>query len=148
MDDGIFNVHIDVNAWDCTRWCTDTVRESALKANSERKIPFRTGESNLRRQRAGPMLYQLNYIPTVQPIAVWTRQLCAWVWVGMDIVEQCQRASDYCALGSRLRQQRTTIATKLHSRNGWGAFCAWQSFAMRRSDHKKNDLTKLPGELR
>ena len=28
------------------------------------KIPCRTGESNLRRQRAGPMLYQLSYIPT------------------------------------------------------------------------------------
>ena len=44
--------------------CTDTVRESAPKVNSGRKIPCRTGESNLRRKRAGPMLYQLSYIPT------------------------------------------------------------------------------------
>ena len=44
---------------------TDTVRESALKVDSRRKIPCRTGESNLRRQRAGPMLYQLSYIPTL-----------------------------------------------------------------------------------
>ena len=63
MDYGIFNVRIDINACDCTRGCTDTVRESALKVDSRRKIPCRTGESNLRRQRAGPMLYQLSYIP-------------------------------------------------------------------------------------
>ena len=31
MDHGIFNVHKDVNASDCTRECTDTVNESALK---------------------------------------------------------------------------------------------------------------------
>ena len=60
---GIFNVHTDVNAYDCTRGCTDAVRESALKVDCWRKIPSRTGESNLRRQRAGPMLYQLSYIP-------------------------------------------------------------------------------------
>ena len=41
----------------------DTVRESALKVDSGRKIPCRTGESNLRLRRAGPMLYQLSYIP-------------------------------------------------------------------------------------
>ena len=64
MDYMIFNVRTDVNACDCTRGCTDTVRESALKVGSGRKIPCRTGESNLRRQRAGPMLYQLRYIPT------------------------------------------------------------------------------------
>ena len=44
--------------------CTDTVRESALKLDSGRKIPCRTGESNLRQRCAGPMLYQLSYIPT------------------------------------------------------------------------------------
>ena len=38
------------------------VRESALKVDSERKIPCRTGESNLRQRRDGPMLYQLSYI--------------------------------------------------------------------------------------
>ena len=41
---------------------TDTVRESALKVDSGRKIPYRTGESNLRQQRAGLMLYELSYI--------------------------------------------------------------------------------------
>ena len=40
------------------------VRESALKLDFGRKIPCRTGESNLRQQLAGPMLYQLSYIPT------------------------------------------------------------------------------------
>ena len=32
------------------------VRESALKVDCGRKIPCRTGESNLRQRRAGPML--------------------------------------------------------------------------------------------
>ena len=67
MNFGIFNVHADVNAFDCTRGCTDTVRESALKVDLGRKIPCRTGESNWRRQRAGPMLYRLSCIPTCQP---------------------------------------------------------------------------------
>ena len=48
----------------CTRVCTDTLRESALKVDSGRKIPCRIGESNLHRQRAGPTLCQLSYIPT------------------------------------------------------------------------------------
>ena len=43
--------------------CADTVRESALNVDSGRKIPCRTGESNLRQWRAGPTLYQLSYIP-------------------------------------------------------------------------------------
>ena len=68
MDYGIFNVRTDVNACDCTQECADTVRESALKVDSGRKKnPCRTGESNLRRQRADPTLYQLSYIPTHIP---------------------------------------------------------------------------------
>ena len=63
MDYGIFNVRTDVNACDCARGCTNTIRESALKDNSGRKIPGRTGESNLRQHHSGPMLYQLSYIP-------------------------------------------------------------------------------------
>ena len=58
MDYGIFNVRTDVNACDCTRGCRDTVRESALKVDSGRKIPCRTRESNLRQRHDGPMLYQ------------------------------------------------------------------------------------------
>ena len=67
MDYEIFNSRTDINACDCTRGCTDTVRESALKVDLERKIPCRTGESNLRQWRAGPMLYQLGHIPAVYP---------------------------------------------------------------------------------
>ena len=37
--------------------------ESALQADSRRKIPCSAGESNLRRRCAFPMLYQLSYIP-------------------------------------------------------------------------------------
>ena len=56
MDYRIFNMGSDVNACDCTWGCTDTVRESALKVDSGRKIPCRTEESNLRQQHNGPML--------------------------------------------------------------------------------------------
>ena len=45
--------------------CTDTVRESALKVDSGRKIPRRTEESNLPQRRAGWTLYQLSYIPAI-----------------------------------------------------------------------------------
>ena len=53
---GIFSVRTDVNACNYKRGSTDTVKEPALKVDSGRKIPCRTGESNLRRLRAGPML--------------------------------------------------------------------------------------------
>ena len=43
---------------------TDTVRESALKVDFERKILRRTGESNLPQRRAGSTLYRLSYIPS------------------------------------------------------------------------------------
>ena len=39
------------------------VRESALKVDSGRKNPRRTGDSNLRQRCAGPTHYQLSYIP-------------------------------------------------------------------------------------
>ena len=64
MDYEIFNVRTDVNACDCAWGCTDTLRESALKGDSGRKIPCHTRKTNQHRGRAGPMLYQLNYIPT------------------------------------------------------------------------------------
>ena len=42
-------------------------RESAPKVDLGRKIPRRTGKSNLRQQRAVPTLYQLSYIPNPVP---------------------------------------------------------------------------------
>ena len=42
---GSFNVRTDVNACDCARGCTDTVRESALKVDSGRKIPCYTSRA-------------------------------------------------------------------------------------------------------
>ena len=44
------------NVCACTRGCTDTERESALKVDSGKKSLCRTGESNLRHWRDGPML--------------------------------------------------------------------------------------------
>ena len=43
--------------------CTDTVKESALKADSGWKIPFSTRELNPTQRYASPMLYQLSYSP-------------------------------------------------------------------------------------
>ena len=43
--------------------CVDNVRESALTVDEGRKIPCRTGESDLPQQHAGSTLYKLNYIP-------------------------------------------------------------------------------------
>ena len=40
MDYGIFNVRTDVNACDCTRGCTDTLKEPAMKVTSGRKNPL------------------------------------------------------------------------------------------------------------
>ena len=40
MDYRIFNMRTDSNACDCTRGCTDTVRESAIKIDSWRKVPY------------------------------------------------------------------------------------------------------------
>ena len=56
MNYRIFKVRTDVNACHCTRGCKDTMRESALKEDCGRKVTLRTGESNLRQPRAGPML--------------------------------------------------------------------------------------------
>ena len=84
MDYGIFNLRTDVNARDCTRGCTDTVRESALKVDSGGEIPFRTGESNLRQHRAGPMLHQLSYMPA-RPVAGVKKQLLQEACVPEDV---------------------------------------------------------------
>ena len=56
MNYRIFIVRIDVNACDCTRVCTDTEKESTLKVDFGKKILCRTGESNLRQRRDGPIL--------------------------------------------------------------------------------------------
>ena len=65
MDYGIFNVRTYINACDCTSGCADTVRESALKVDFERKIPCRTvNRTSVGDVSAVPMLYQLSYIPT------------------------------------------------------------------------------------
>ena len=37
--------------------CVDTIRESALKGDSGRRIPCHAKESNLRDWRASPVLY-------------------------------------------------------------------------------------------
>ena len=56
MDYRIFIMHTDVNACDCTWGCRNTARESALKVDSEKKIPCCIRESNLRQGHDGEML--------------------------------------------------------------------------------------------
>ena len=48
----IFNMHTDVNAFYCTRGCTVTVRISAVKADSGRKLPCLTKVSSPHQQHA------------------------------------------------------------------------------------------------
>ena len=49
----------------CDLGGTDTRKKSVLKVDSWIKINCHTGESNLRQQCAGPMLYQVSIIPTL-----------------------------------------------------------------------------------
>ena len=70
MDYRIFNLRTDANACSCTQECMDTVTESALKADSGRKIPCCTRESNQYKQCAGLMLYQLSYAPNPYHVEV------------------------------------------------------------------------------
>ena len=88
MEYGFFNMRSDVNACDCARGCANTVREFALQDHyGRKKISCRTRESNLRRRRTGPMLFQLSYIPTIlhpQNVYVsldWTCLLLPKSWV-------------------------------------------------------------------
>ena len=83
MDRGIFNAHTDVNACSCTSGCMDTIKESALKVDSGRKIPCCTGESSLCQQHAGQMLYQLSYTPpppthTLVNAKYWKHKRSSW----------------------------------------------------------------------
>ena len=63
MDYRIINMRTVGHAYDCTKRCTVTVRESALKVKFERTFSCRLGEPNLRHQSAGPTLYQMSSIP-------------------------------------------------------------------------------------
>ena len=56
----------DVNANDCTRGCTDTVREAAVKVDFWRKIHCRIGELNLHQRRVGLTLYLLTFISALR----------------------------------------------------------------------------------
>ena len=71
---------------------TDTERESVLKVHSGKKIPCRTGESNLRQRRDGPMLKPTELHPT--PMCVVCVCVCVCVCVRACVcVCVCVRAS-------------------------------------------------------
>ena len=75
-----FNMCTDVNTCDCTWGYMDTVRETALKVDSGRKMPPCTRELNLCQWCASPMLYQLNYIPTPSFHVVGQRPSSSSTW--------------------------------------------------------------------
>ena len=72
MNYRIFIVRTDVTARDCTRGCTDNKRESALKADSGKKIPCRTGESNLRDETDD----EISHWPVTKRTDRWRRRSC------------------------------------------------------------------------
>ena len=78
--------------------CTDIVRESELNVDSRRKITCRTGESHLRRRRAGPMLFQLSRIPI--PVSV-SNELCWQCWTP-DVLSVFPMTRSSCASTKRL----------------------------------------------
>ena len=108
-----------VNACDFTRGCTDTVLESALKADSGRKIPCRTRQSNLHRQRAGQMLYQRNYIPSSAHYVLDTCPvrftLCIVATCPKKIMRSMLCVTRLCMLGRLLTLHLFAIALKCES---------------------------------
>ena len=61
MDYRIFNVRADVKVCNSVSGCTDTVRDSAVKVDSWRKIPRCIGDLNLHQLHAGPTLCELGW---------------------------------------------------------------------------------------
>ena len=102
----IFHLRSDVNVRDCKRGCRDTVKDSALKSDSGRNIPCRIGESSLRRRRAGPMLFQLSYIPISKPLT------CDFFF------QQPTLFSLRCLTKSFLITKSTTVRMQLENFNG------------------------------
>ena len=110
---------IRVNACDCTRWCTNTVRESALKVDFGRKVPCCTGESNLRQQRASPTLYQLSYIPKHTRPYINRRRRKNLLWVLFDSIP-VDRVRDVQSLvasfGHRFEQNWFSSTPEVHEK--------------------------------
>ena len=73
---GIFNMSTDVDACNCAQsGCLDTISESALKVDSGRKIPCRSGDSNLHQYCIWLFswtLYQLSYSLFLMCLSVWS----------------------------------------------------------------------------
>ena len=90
MDYRIFNARTDVNACDCTWGCADTEKECALKAESGKQMPCRTGESNLRQRRDGPMLYRW---ATSSLSLGWSQATTVWTSVSLPRLELVNRNS-------------------------------------------------------
>ena len=73
MDYGIFNMHTDVNACDCTWGCMDPVRESALKADREKNLlPHRGIEPASAECRSDALPTELHPYPEVMVKLEWS----------------------------------------------------------------------------
>ena len=86
IDYKIFNVRTDVNACDCTRVCTDTVRESALKVDSGRKSLAALGNRTCVGSVPVQCCNRLSYIPShkhsnipVISMELYSNPLCGFV---------------------------------------------------------------------
>ena len=93
--------------------CTDTVRESALKVDSGRKIPCRIGESNLPQRRAGPSLCQLSYIPA-------PGQCDFFVFIE-TLLNRCHSLNNYYCRCCHCYRPTTTTKYGLYSANTYQA---------------------------
>ena len=113
VDCRILNMRTEFNACNCTRGCADTVRESALKVDSGRKIPCRTGESNLRQRHADPTLYQLSY---PRPPTLVTK----FYPLNPEAIERWKVKETYlCSLS---RNQRSSTGIKMFSHTKFSHF--------------------------
>ena len=140
-----------INASNCTRGCTDTVRESALKVDSGSEIPCRIAEY-LRQRRAGPLFYQLSYTPTpLKPEAISARRCKTWFC-------RCKMPPEFAAANVTLLLQRARLQLKICASSSKRALCSygtlqlqdWTSVSTRRwfgAASRSPMVLDLSGEL-
>ena len=66
MNYRIFNVRKDVNASDCTRECTDTVKESALKCDPGRETSVKFETKLIVKMSVVPLCSHLQFLAIIK----------------------------------------------------------------------------------
>ena len=129
-----------------TRNARTHVRVSALKVASGRKIPCRTGWIELASARAGPMLYQLSYIPI--PLDTPASSFDAAVYVGEAHTAFQTSSHQFFSLIFASQHQRlflmlfrlTYTHTVVYSSTKWVSAPLWRRRRSRRR-YTSSDLT-------